>query len=163
MQDNVLEQGLSSENVHNKLSGENLSYLKSAASWTKFLAIIAFIVTAFVVLAGLFFTIFLSSMVGALDTPGTRGLSMFGPGLGLFYLALAIPAFFGGLYLNRFSNRMNSVWRTNSPDDLTAAFKNLRNYFRLNGWMIIGFFILYIVMMVAISAGAMSGLMNNKY
>ena len=158
MEDNVLEQGLSSENVHNKLSGENLSYLKGTATWTKFFAIISFIGCGFVVLAGLSMVFLMNSFSSTLNPDSVRGLNMLGPGLGIFYLCLAIPLFFSGIFLNRFSNKINSVWRTNSPTDLTNAFRNLRNYFRLNGWLVIGVFIFYIVALIAFAGGAASGI-----
>lgn len=158
MEDNVLEQGLSSENVHNKLSGENLSYLKGTATWTKFLAILSFIGCGFVLIAGLSMVFLMNSFSSTLNPEGVKGLGMLGPGLGIFYLLLAVPFFFCAMFLNRFSNKINSVWRTNSPTDLTDAFRNLRNYFRLNGWMIIGVFIFYIVMLIALAGGAASGM-----
>ena len=59
MEENVLEQGLSSDNVPSKLSNQDLSYLKSAATWAKFLAILGFIFSALIILGGFAFAVYL--------------------------------------------------------------------------------------------------------
>ncbi len=153
MEDNVLEQGLSSDSHLSKLSNQDLAYLKTAATWTKFLAILGFIFSALFILGGISAAFLLGSFTGQTQMP-----VIFGPALGSFYAAIGVVYVILSLYLNRFSNRITKVWHTNSSVDLSEAFKNLRNYFRFTGWLILGFIILYIVFIVMIGTGAATGM-----
>lgn len=155
MEDNVLEQGLSSDGHLSKLSNQDLAYLKTAATWAKFLAILGFILSGIIIVIGFIAALFLGSFSGTTKMP-----VIFGPALGGFYAAIGFVYLILSLYLNRFSNRITKVWKTNSSMDLTEAFKNLRNYFRFTGWLIIGAIILYVVLMVLIGVGAASGMLG---
>ncbi len=159
MEDNVLDQGLSSDSLLSKLSNQDLAYLKTAATWTKFLAILGFIISTLIVLAGLGVALFLGSLAGAYAAAPQMPV-IFGPAIGIFYIAVGVIYFILSSYLNRFSNRITKVWQTNSSVDLSEAFKNLRNYFRFTGLLIIGFIILYIVIIILIGAGAASGMLG---
>ena len=159
MEENVLEQGLSNDNIQSKLSNQDLSYLKTAATWAKFLAILGFIGSAFCLLGGIAFATIFASIPTMPNTinGGVAMPKIFGPAIGIIYLLIAVPYFFISLYLNRFSNNVNRTWRTNSPTELSNAFKNIRNYFRLFGWMVIGIFIIYIFFVFA-----MFGMMSSS-
>lgn len=153
MEDNVLEQGLSSDSHLSKLSNQDLAYLKTAATWTKFLAILGFIFSALFILGGISAAFLLGSFTGQTQMP-----VIFGPALGGFYATIGVLYVILSLYLNRFSNRITKVWHTNSSVDLSEAFKNLRNYFRFTGWLVLGFIIMYIVFIVMIGTGAATGM-----
>ena len=153
MEDNVLEKGLSSESYLSKLSNQDLAYLKTTATWTKFLAILGFIFSLLFILGGISAAFLLGSFTGQTQMP-----VIFGPALGGFYSAIGFVFVILSLYLNRFSNRMTKVWHTNSSVDLSEAFRNLRNYFRFTGWLILGFIILYVVFIVMLGTGAATGI-----
>ena len=159
MEENVLEQGLSSDNVQSKLSNQDLSYLKSAAIWAKFLAILGFIFSAMIIIGGFAFAVLFTSLP-IKDSGDLKLPIMVAPALGFVYAFIGIFYFVISVALNRFSNYINKAWRTNAASDLSKAFSNLRNFFRITGWLIILAIVLYILVFVVIGATAASSLLG---
>jgi hypothetical protein len=135
------------------LSSQDIGYLLTAGKWAKFLGIMGFIATAFIVLIA--FSMF--TMGSSLESlsGGVYGAG-FSSGLGLFYIVLAIPYFMISLFMYRFGTRTQEMqYQSTAAMSMTEAFKNLKNYFQYSGILVvimIGFFILMLV--VGIGAAA---------
>ena len=80
---------------------------------------------------------------------------MFGVGLGIFYLVLALPYFFISLYMYNFAEKTKAGLYSSNSEIMTLAYKNLRNYFRLSGILILAVIVLYILIII-FGIGAMT-------
>lgn len=153
----ILDQGLSANfNQVGSLTSEDKGYLETAAKWSKFLGIMGFIFTGFIVLAGFAMMAMGSSMGSAFPSNSPFSGGMFGAGLGFFYLLFALPYFFISLYMYRFATKTQAALYSSNDAVMTDAFKNLRNYFRLMGMIVVAILVLYVVLIVfGIGAAAM--------
>lgn len=142
-----LDHQLGSSSPQGGLSSEDKSYLETAAKWAKFLGIVGFVFTGLIVLAA--FGMFAMGSALSSAIPEGRGImgSIIGPGVGLMYLALATPHFFISLYMYNFADKTKKALSSNNSEVLTEAFKNLKNYFRLMGILVLIIIILYVVML----------------
>jgi hypothetical protein len=128
------------------LSAENMGYLLTAGKWAKFLGIMGFIGTAFIVLAAFSMFAMGSSLAGL--SGGLYGAG-FGSGLGSFYLIIAIPYFMISLFLFRFGTRTAEMqYESTAAMSMTEAFKNLKNYFQYSGILVIIMLAMFILLMV---------------
>jgi hypothetical protein len=155
----ILDQGYDSPSNQSGLSSEDKGYLETTAKWAKFLAIMGFIVCGLLVLAS--FSMFamgsaLSSLGSTEGASPMMGLGMMGPGIGLLYLLMTLPFFFMCLYLYRFASKMQASLYSSSLT-ATDAFLNLRNYFRMRGYLVVAFIVFYLLAIV-VGLGAMATL-----
>lgn len=136
-------------NINEQIRG----YLKETSGWTFFLAILAFIGVAFMLLAGLV----VAAMAGSLPEE-TNPYSQFGfsmSWLGIFYIIMAIVMIFPALYLFNFSRKTKTALESSRIEDFTSSFSNLKSYFKFTGIMAIVVIVLYIIGIIAmLSFGA---------
>lgn len=135
------------------LSSQDMAYLLTAGKWARFMGIVSFVLTGFIILAAIALMT-MGSALGSVMGDSMLG-SGFGLGLGVFYLLLAAPFFFMALYMYRFGARVKEGQYSGGMASMTDAFKNLKNYFQLMGIMtaiMIGIYILALV--VGIGAAA---------
>lgn len=111
------------------------SYLKEAARWAKFLAILGFIFCGFFVLFALFAGSFMAAAFSTMGA-GRSGL-MSGAGFSIIYIAFALLYFFPCLYLFNFASKMQTALRSNDQEVLNASFKNLKSSYRFVGILMI--------------------------
>lgn len=138
------------------LNSEIKSYLAETARWGKFLAIVGFVGIGLLVLMGLFFGTFMSSMMG---------MGMGGAGMGLspfiftvYFLLIALIYLFPVLYLYRFSTKMQIALRSDNEAELTASFSNLKSLYKFMGILMAIFIGIYALIFVfAGLAGAVAG------
>ena len=126
-----------------KLEVEEVSsrFLAETAKWGKFLSIVGFIITGFIVIAALFAGTMLASMPGIGDAAlMAGGMSIF---ITILYLAIALLYFFPCLYMYRFSVRMKRALYENNQDVLNSSFGSLKSCFKFIGIMTIIFLSLY--------------------
>src|SRR5436190_20909621 len=100
------------------------SYLKETARWANFLAILGFIICAFIVLVALFAGALLSNLGGA-------GLgsaqSVLGTGLiSGIYIIIAVIYFILSLLLFRFASKMKTALQVNDQENFNLALHNLK-------------------------------------
>ncbi|PRY14849.1 hypothetical protein CLV24_10386 [Pontibacter ummariensis] len=131
-------------------------YLRSAAKWGKFLAIVGFVVIGLMVVMSVFAgTMFGSAMEGMEGMAGMMGGGFFT----VFYLLFALLYFFPVLYLYRFSAKMEDGLRTQNEDLVTASFKNLKSLLKFVGILTIvvfGFYALALLFMfIGMGIGSM--------
>lgn len=125
-------------------------HLSAVARWAKFLAIVGMVfLVLMIVFSLLFSTFFASNMINSDVESGPSELfSSFGVGLVIFYIIVAIIAFFPLLYLLRFANRTKRALNTNDQEALNNAFFNLKAYFRYLGIITIIVLALYAIALV---------------
>ena len=131
MENSYLDQGLSATPNAGGLSNEDKGYLWTAAKWARFLGIVGFVMTGFIVLAALFLMTMGSSLGSALGNRGVFGA--FGAMIGVFYIVIAVVYFFISLYLFNFGKKTRLALQNENSSDLTEGLKNLKSYFSLLG------------------------------
>ena len=139
------------ERVEMPLSYESIEFLKTGAKWAKFLAILGFIGTGFMILAALFMM--------AMSTPeefSVNSMSMPKGLIGILYFVMAAVYFYPTLCLFNFSDKIKKAFITRDNDVLVESFKNLKNMFQFIGITTIAFIGLYligIIILVIVMAG----------
>ena len=121
---------------------EAQSSLRTAATWSTFLAILGFIMLGFMVLAGLVVLAFMGTIN---DVAGASGQAFPIWIIPILYLVLAAVYFFPILYLYRFASRTKSALRSHSSGELTVALNNLGKHYKWMGIMVIALIALYII------------------
>ena len=148
-----MEQKSVFESFELNISPTILGFLKETSTWTYFLSILGFVGIGLMVLGGLFFSVLLSLMPGGNPYEG-MGIDM--SYFGFIYIVIALFYFFPVFYLFNFSRKMKRALNSNSNDQLTAAFSNLKSHYKFIGIFTIVIFSLYVLIFVfAMIAGAM--------
>jgi len=130
----------------------------STSKWAMFLAILGFIYTGLALIAVAFMMPMLQT---AMMMSGQRDLAALIESAGIIFvivmlLALAVM-FFVHLFHLRFSTGIQRAMQYDNQDSFESAWRNLRNYFRLNGIITIAFIVLYIIALIFIGSMAASG------
>ena len=115
-------------------------YLKTTASWTTFMAVLGFIGIAFLVLCGIM--VMLTGNLVANVSYQPMPFHGFFSVIGVFYIAIAVIAFFPALFLLRFSQQMNKALLSQDTLVLEDAFKNMKAYWKFTG--------IYTIVMIAL-------------
>jgi len=133
------------------LSEEALYYLKTAAKWAKFLAILGFVGCAFVVLMGLFVGSLFSNIGGAITGSAglAQGMSAF---MSVFYIAFALLYFFPSLYLYQFAQFAQKAIMFSNSQDITLAIDKLKSFFKFLGILVIVIISLYVLIVIGVFA-----------
>jgi hypothetical protein len=157
MENQFLDQDAASNNGRG-LSSLDKEFLNTAAYWARFLGIVGYVVTGFIVLAALFFMFGMSSFMSALGDANSAGaLSLFagaGTSVGILYFLVAALYFFMSRYLYNFGVNTKRAMATGDSNNLTAGLENLKSYFKLFGILTAVFLALYgIILLFAIVAG----------
>jgi len=114
------------------------AHLSETARWARFLAITGMISLALVVIFGLLYSIWISTMVDSMQNqnsfqtaqPFATGLAF---GSAILFIIVASVAFFPLLYMYRFANQMRTALYGNDQELLNRSFQNLKKYFRYLG------------------------------
>ncbi len=107
------------------------AHLKETAVWGKFLGIIGFIYSGFIVLGAIFAASMFAKLTG--NATGSSSGLFAGGMVGVVYLGLAGVIFFMSMYLYRFAKNIQLALKTNDQESLVTSFKNLKVYFRFAG------------------------------
>jgi Family of unknown function (DUF5362) len=136
------------------LSSQDMAYLLTAGKWARFMGIVSFVMTGFIVLAG----IGMMTMGSALGDAMGGGMlgSSFGLGLGVIYLLMAAPFFFMALYMYRFGTKVKEGQYSGGTASITEAFKNLKSYFQLMGILTAVFIGIYILIIIGAILAALA-------
>jgi hypothetical protein len=131
------------------------AYLKEAARWAKFLAIVGFVFCALYVIVSLFAGALMSSF-STLAGPAGAGMRGGGAFITVLYILIAVLYFFPCLYLYNFASKAQVALRSNDQEQLNLSLKNLKATFRFMGILtIIGLcFALLGIIVVIIGFGA---------
>jgi hypothetical protein len=129
---------------------QSISYLSETAKWAKFLAIIGFIFCGLLLIVSLFAGSIMSAMMSSMGSAG-----MFGGGmLTAIYLILTAVYFFPCLYLFRFASQMQTAIQSNEQLKIQSSFRNLKSCFKFMGILFIVIIAIYVLMIIAVIAGA---------
>jgi hypothetical protein len=140
-------------------------HLAEAARWAKFLAVIGFIMCAFIILFGILAAtgigVFTSMYGNRYDGGQDVNVAGLGAAMAAMYIIFtavaAVIYFFPYLFLFRFANHMKSALASNDQNALNTSFQNLKKLFRYVGILtIIGLAFCLIGFLIAIvSMGSM--------
>ncbi len=134
-----LDEGLS-------LNKQTKAFLLETAKWSKFLAIIGFIMVGFMVIMGLSFGSIMG-VIASMDSSTSMAMEMIPMGLfGVFYVILALIYFFPIWYLFKFATKMKNALLTDDESELTEAFSNLKSHYKFVGILTIIMLSLYALM-----------------
>jgi len=134
-----------------------MSYLKDAARWARFLAVVGFIFCALFAVFGILFGTVFANLFNTLGSGSAFG-GLSGGGIAVFYVGAALLNFFPCLYLNNFATRMRVALRNNDQDQLNISFKNMRAFYRFVGVLMIiaiGLWVLAILIIMIAAVGRM--------
>ncbi len=140
-------------------SRDLLQPLLATKPWVRLCSIIGFVMTGFMVLAGVLMMIGMGAVASMGNDPSMAGMGIgFGIFGGLFYILMSLLYFFPSLFLHRFANSIAQADRTNSQDDMVRALEYQKSFWKFVGivtLIFIGFFVLGILF--AIIAGIAAG------
>lgn len=143
------------------LTEEAQYFLHQSGKWARFLGILGFIGTGFLLLFGLFFSAITSIMPSYKAAAGMPGvLSGF---MGFFYIIIAVFYFFVSRYLYQFGDRIKSGIEFSNTEQVTDALGKLKSFFKMVGITSIVMLSLYALIIVgAIIAGIVGASMMNR-
>ena len=122
------------------INTDGSDYLNIASKWAKFLAILGFIGTAFMVLAGIIMAV-VTSFTSKLGSPFGFPVGL----LGLLYVLLALLYFFPALYLFNFASKSRIALDTINQTEFDDSLKNLKKMFKFLGIMTIALIASYVI------------------
>lgn len=136
------------------VSEKMLEALRGTGPWVKFIAILWFVFSGLMVLAGLFMLGMGPFIAKAGGMPAA-----FGAAFGAFYIVLAVfIMLIPGLYLLRYGQAISQIPNSGQPA-VESALLNQKKYWKYMGVMLIVFLVLYAVMFFgAIVFGVVAGL-----
>ena len=150
---NLTTSAIDNENPH--LTRESAAFLLKAAKWGKFLAILGFIVTGLMIVAGVLMSFVLNLLKGEevpVDMPLPPSV------LSLLYIIIAVIYLVPVFYLNSFCNNAIKAVNLSSTEHLTISIRNLKNLFVFVGISTIVFLALYSIILIIIGSAAMLSL-----
>ena len=134
-----------------ELTSESVAYLLKAAKWGKFLAILGFIMTSLLIIAGIMMSFVLNSVKDEmipLNMPFSPKI------LSVFYVVVAIISMIPVIFLNTFSNNAVTAVKFSDTEKMTVSMKNLRNLFVFLGISTIVMLALYVIVLLIIGTAA---------
>ena len=140
---------------HPQLTEKSITYLLAAAKWGKFLAILGFIIIAFILLAGLLMGLVFSFMEGKLATFGAIATMISPKWIAIIYFFIGVIGFIPVYFLNSFSNNVTRSVRNNDTNAMTVAIKRLRGLFKFLGIYTIILIAIYIIVIIVVASSAL--------
>lgn len=127
---------------------EAQTYLITAGKWAKFLGIMGFIGTGFIVLCALFVGTIISAM--SRFSPSGRMAAAPGGFLSFVYLLIAVFYFFISLYTYQFGARVKDGVTFNSSAIVTEGLGKLKSMFKMVGIVTIVMIVLYVFIFIGV-------------
>ena len=127
------------------ITAEIQSYLYTTSKWATFLAILGFIGSGLMALAGLALTLISSTLSSLSHTPDSAIGSAILPYMGIFYIIIAVFYFLPSLYLFQFAEKTKKAIDNYNQELLNAGLEKLKSTFKTLGIMTIAFIIITIV------------------
>jgi hypothetical protein len=161
MSDNPYESPQSDLNARSPIAGgitENtVKYLKGASPWTRFLGIMGFIGSGFMLLLGIIF------LIAGLAAPGSfnnRFTSIPVTAAALLYIVMGLLTFIPARFLYRFGSKLRDYVQTSMESELEKAFKNNLSFWKFCGIMTIVYLaavpvLLIVLVIIGVSSRAL--------
>jgi hypothetical protein len=108
------------------------NYLNEIRKWTKFFAVLGFVMIGALILLALFLPLAINGLGRSSAMPA--GFSLI---FSIVYFLFAALYFFPALYLLQFSNHLKTALYSNNESELEQAFKYLKSHFKFIGIMIL--------------------------
>jgi tryptophan-rich sensory protein len=134
-------------------------HLKEAAGWAKFLGIVGFIVSGFLVIAAFFVSAFFGKAMNA-NPYGNANAGVFSMMSGMItvvYLIIAILGIVISLFTYKFGVKTKRALLYTDQESLDTGFKNLKFLFRFYGIVMIIYLGIIVLAMIGGVFGAMMG------
>lgn len=112
------------------LTDKTLFFIDNASKWSKFMSILGFIGSAFMLVGGL--VVFIASIAMPNKQQGLPAFIF-----SILYLVAGVVTIFPNLYLYRFSDKVFYAVRSRDSELAENAFENLMRHFRFNGILFI--------------------------
>lgn len=129
------------------VSEQSIVYLRETIQWTKFLAILGFIVCGILIIAGFFVGTLLSTM-SPMNQPSAMPFSGFA--FGLIYVIIALFYLIPCYYLFQFSTKMKLALLKRDSMLLERAFQNQKSLYKFMGILAITVIAIYAVIIICI-------------
>jgi hypothetical protein len=137
-----------------QITPESAAYLMKAAKWSKFLAILGFIITGLMAVAG----VLMSFVLGMLkDEMIPLSLPVSPVILSILYIFIAGIFLIPVLFLNSFSNNAIKAINLGDTAKMTTSLRNLKNLIVFIGISVILFFALYTIILIVVGVAAVIG------
>lgn len=136
------------------IDGESTKVLSEAARWGKFLAIVGYIVSGFMLIGALSINFLTTAMmegahtIGGNDEAASAATAYTNAFMAIFYAVLSLINIIPCIFLHRFASRMQQALRGSDQDVLNSSFSNLKSMFKFVG-------IVTIIMIAFIVVGSM--------
>jgi hypothetical protein len=129
------------------VSENALGYLRSTSPWVKFLAVVGFVVTAFIVLIGLFMF-----AVGGLAPPNSKFPASLFPVLGVIYLVLGLFFYLiPSILLMRYGSAITRI-PNSGQEAIDAALRNQKTFWKYVGIFMIIMIVAYVIFLICAMA-----------
>lgn len=129
------------------------AHLRETAKWAKFLSILGFIVSALLVVFGLFAGSILTNF-NKMGDPSGVGAKVIGAGmLSVIYIIIAAIYIMLSLFLYRFATRMQATLQNNDQQQFNDALNNLRLVYKITG-IIVVIYLCFLVLAMIVGIGA---------
>lgn len=136
------------------ITQEGAQYLNETAKWGKILAVVGFIFSGLIIVAG-FMVMFIGSSFTEALGPGGGAI---GTAAGFIYLLLGAIYIYPSVKLLRFSNAIPEGLRSGDQQTVTMALQNLKSVFKFWGLLTLILIGIYgLVILLAMVFGAASG------
>jgi hypothetical protein len=127
------------------ITAEVQSYLYTTSRWATFLAILGFIGSGFMILAGLAISLIGGTLSSLSHTSNSAIGSAILPYMGIFYIIFAIFYFLPSLYLFQFAEKTKKAIDNYNQELLNAGMEKLKSTFKTLGIMTIALIVIMIV------------------
>lgn len=157
--ENTPDQNLQPEPVVLTITEDVRSYIYESSKWTKFLSIIGFVFTAFMVLLSLSVGAIISSTNTILGAERNPYAAMGTGFLTVFLLITAAIYFYPSFILFKFSNLAKHAVLYGDQESLSLAMGKMKSFFKFWGILfivVLGFYALAIVSALVATVGAAS-------
>lgn len=142
------------------LDSDSTIFLRETAKWSRFLAIVGFVICGLIILASLFAGTLMSSIMAPMAMGGGMGdfPAASGAVLVILYAIIAAIYFIPCLYMYKFATKMTRAIQINDQHELIASFSNLKSAFKFMGILTIvilafyGLALLMVLMGVALAS-----------
>ena len=151
MDSTVLDSSMPQQSLN--VGQQEISYLKEAATWGKFLAIVGFIMCGLLAVFSFFAASIFTDLSSLQATSIPQGM---GAMLTAIYLAIAILYFFPCYYLYSFATRMKRALVGGDQTSFGGSFSSLKSLLKFMGILTIIVFGIYIIVIIAVMFGAMA-------
>jgi hypothetical protein len=121
------------------------SYLNQIRKWTKFFAVLGYIMIGLMLVLGVFIGPIIGTVLSNIPYPGVGAM---GGMLSVIYIVSAFIYIMPTIYLNRFSNRLKDALESNDNEQLEQSFGNMKSFYKFIGVLTIIMMSIYVLAIV---------------